>query len=86
MAERPPPHHQGRDPRSPGAAATRRWRERQTQGLRSVTVELRDSEIARLFSLGLLSGGAAGEPDRAALRAGLHKLFDRTLSNPRWRP
>jgi hypothetical protein len=67
-------------PRSPSLAAERmrRYRRRRRNGLRSLTVELRETEIETLIRKGLLKADARNDPH--AIREALHAHFDHTLS------
>ena len=68
---------------SPSRAAERMrlHRERRRRGLRSVTIEVRDSEVHTLVARRLLAPEEQG--DRRALRRAIHKLLDVTLG-PVW--
>jgi hypothetical protein len=63
--------------RSPAAARMRAHRKRKRQGLRCVTVQLRETEIDVLISKGLLAADARNDP--RAVRKAVHTHFDRTL-------
>lgn len=62
---------------SPGAVRMRRSRERRRDGLRCLTIELRETEIDSLIREGLL--GVDARNDRAAVREALYAYLDRTL-------
>jgi hypothetical protein len=64
-------------PRSPAAERMQRHRKRKRQGLRCVTVQLRETEIDVLIRDGLLAADARNDP--YAVRKAVHKHFDRTL-------
>jgi hypothetical protein len=63
------------------AARMRRHRKRRREGLRCLTVELRDSEIDVLVGKALLMPGIRN--DKNAIIRALHDFFDITLSMPR---
>ena len=63
---------------SPAAERMRRHRERRREGLRCVTVELRETEIDALVQKGLLKTDARN--DTRAVREALYQYFDRTLN------
>jgi hypothetical protein len=65
-------------PVSPAAARMRAHRKRKRQGLRCVTVQLRETEIDVLISKGLLAVDARNDP--RAVRKAVHTHFDRTLT------
>jgi len=65
-------------PLSASAERVRLSRKRRAQGLRCVTVEIRDSEILSLINHGLLSRDR--REDRYAIARVLHALFERVLS------
>jgi hypothetical protein len=67
--------------RSPAAERMRRSRERRRNGMRSVTVELREIDIDALIRKGLLQADARN--NLIAVRNALHSFFDRTLSHVR---
>ncbi len=62
------------------AERMRTLRERRRHGLRCVTVELYDREVASLVRRGLLLARDAG--DRNAIRNALYRLLERTLCQP----
>ena len=64
---------------SPAAARMRRHRERRRDGLRWLTIELRETEIDVLISNGLLMREARNEA-RAIIEA-VHRHFDQTLAS-----
>jgi hypothetical protein len=55
----------------------RRHRERRRDGLRCLTIELRETEIDVLVRKGMLKADARNDPD--AIRDALHAHLDRTL-------
>ena len=63
--------------RSTAAERMRRHRERQRDGLRCLTIELRDTEIDVLVRKGMLKADARS--DRDAIRDALYTHLDRTL-------
>jgi hypothetical protein len=63
--------------RSAAAERMRRHRERRRDGLRCVTIELRDSEIDALVRMGLLRPEM--RKDANAIIEALYAHFDRTL-------
>jgi hypothetical protein len=63
---------------SPAAERMRRHRERRRDGLRCVTIELRETEIDVLVQKGLLN--ADNRNDARAVRKALHQHFDSTLN------
>jgi hypothetical protein len=63
--------------RSPAAERMRRHRERRRDGLRCVTVEVRDSEIDTLVRMGLLRPEMRNTPNDVVEALYVH--FDRTL-------
>jgi hypothetical protein len=63
---------------SPAAERMRRHRERRREGLRCVTIELRETEIDTLVQRGLLQADARN--DARAVRKALYQYFDRTLN------
>ena len=67
--------------RSPSKAALRmrRHRERRRDGLRCVTIELRDGEVTALVRKGLLDTDTRN--DRRALLSALYNFLDRTLDS-----
>jgi hypothetical protein len=62
-----------------GTAGRSRPRERQREGLRCVTVELRKTEIDVLVQKGLLKTDARS--DTRAVREALYQYFDSTLNS-----
>jgi hypothetical protein len=68
-------------PRSPSKAALRmrRHRERRRDGLRCITVELRETEVTALIRKGLLRDDARN--DRRAVRNAFYGFLDRTLDH-----
>jgi hypothetical protein len=62
---------------SPGAERMRRHRERRRNGLRSVTVELRDSEVNELIKRGYLAPESRADKD--AIRTALYWFLDHDL-------
>jgi hypothetical protein len=64
---------------APLTAAERmaRFRERQKAGMRCLTLEIRNSEIAALVRRGLLDSNKSN--DRAAIKAAIYVLFEQTL-------
>jgi hypothetical protein len=56
----------------------RRHRERRRQGLRCLTVELRETEIDALLRYGLLTVETRNDP--VAICNALHRFLDRTLT------
>jgi hypothetical protein len=68
-------------PISPAAKRMRRHRKRRREGLRCLTVELRDSEVDILVCKALLSPEMRN--DKNAITRALHEYFDQTLSVPR---
>lgn len=64
-------------PRSPAAARMRAHRKRKRQGLRCVTVQLRETEIDVLIKMGLLTADTRNDPQ--SVRKAVHTHFDRTL-------
>jgi len=62
---------------SPAAERMRRHRKRKRQGLRCVTVQLRETEIDVLIKMGLLTTETRNDPH--AVRKAIHTHFDRTL-------
>ena len=63
--------------RSPAAERMARHRRRRRDGLRCVTVELRETEISQLIRCRLLA--PAGRADPFALRKAVHGLFDQVF-------
>jgi hypothetical protein len=66
---------------SPAAARMRRHRKRRCEGLRCMTVELRETEIDMLVCKALLKPEMRN--DKNAITRALHEYFDETLSMPR---
>jgi hypothetical protein len=64
--------------RSPAAERMRRHRERRREGLRCVTIELRETEIDVLVQKGLLKADARN--DARCVREALYQYFDSTLN------
>jgi hypothetical protein len=64
--------------RSPAAERMRRHRERRREGLRCVTIELRETEIDVLVQKGLLKADARN--NSRAIREALYRYFDSTLN------
>jgi hypothetical protein len=64
---------------APSAAALRmrRHRERRRDGLRCMTIELRETEVRALIWKGFLSEGARN--DRRAVISAFYRFLDRTL-------
>lgn len=62
---------------SPAAARMRRHRERRRDGLRCLRIELRETEIDALISMGLLK--AETRNDLKAVRDAFYAHLDRTL-------
>jgi hypothetical protein len=65
-------------PRSAAAQRMQRHRKRKRQGLRCVSVQLRETEIDVLIKMGLLTADARNDP--LAVRKAVHTHFDRTLT------
>ena len=63
---------------SPAAARMRRHRQRQREGLRCLTVQLRETEIEALIYRGLLKSET--RHSKNAIINALHAFFDHTLS------
>jgi hypothetical protein len=63
--------------RSPAAERMRRHRERRRDGLRCLTIELRETEIWTLVNKGLLQYEMRN--DVKAIKNALYKLLDHTL-------
>ena len=63
------------------AARMRRYRQRQRQGLRCLTVQLRETDIDMLVCRALLEPKMRN--DKNAIIRALHDYFDQTLSMPR---
>lgn len=64
--------------RSPAAERMRRHRERRREGLRCVTIELRETEIDILVQKKLLNADARN--DARCVREALYQYFDSTLN------
>jgi hypothetical protein len=64
---------------SPSAAALRmrRHRERRKDGLRCMTIELRETEVGALIRKGLLNNDARN--DRSSIKSAFYAFLDRTL-------
>jgi len=62
---------------SPAAVRMRRHRERRRDGLRCLTIELRESEIGALVGRGFLPQG--GRNDRNAVLQALYSLLEQEL-------
>ena len=62
---------------SPAAERMRRHRERRRDGLRCLTIELRETEIDALICRGMLKADARNDP--YAIRDALHEYLDHTL-------
>ena len=68
-------------PNACSAATRMRYhRERRREGLRCITIELRETEIDELIRRKLLQADARN--DAYAIREALHMHFDRTLDTP----
>jgi hypothetical protein len=67
-------------PCSPAAERMRRSRKRRRDGLRCVTIELRETEVGVLSQKGFLKEDARN--DLHAVREALHRFFDSTLNPP----
>ena len=65
--------------RSPAAERMRRFRQRQRQGLRCLTIQLRETEIDALVRKGLLNAEMRNDP--IAVSTALYAHFDRTLNS-----
>jgi hypothetical protein len=63
---------------SAAAARMRRSRQRQREGLRSLRIELRETEIDALIESGWLEDDRRNDPN--AVVHALHRLFDRVFS------
>jgi len=59
------------------AARMARYRKRRRAGMRCLTIEIRNREIAALVRAGLLHSNKSN--DRAAIKAALYAFFERTL-------
>ena len=64
-------------PATPKASRTRLHRARKRSGLRCLTLEIRETEIAALIRNGLLSPDSG--QDSTAIRSALYSLLDRHL-------
>jgi hypothetical protein len=64
-------------PHTTAAERMRRHRKRKRQGLRCVTIQLRETEIDVLIKMGLLTADTRNDP--YAVRKAVHTHFDRTL-------
>ncbi len=62
---------------SPAAERMRRYRERRKDGMRSLWIELRVTEMNALVSLGLLKDEACNDPN--AIREALYDYLDQNL-------
>jgi hypothetical protein len=65
------------DPPSPSALRMRRFRERRRDGLRCMTIELRETEITTLIRKGLLNEDVRN--DLRAVKTTFYSFLDRTL-------
>jgi hypothetical protein len=63
---------------SPAAERMRRHRERRRDGLRCLTIELRETEVGELIRRGYLSGDDRTDPD--AIIAAFYRFLDRQLA------
>ena len=63
--------------KSPAAERMRRHRERRRDGLRCLTIELRETEIDALIRKELLKSGTRNDP--SAIIDALYAFLDRTL-------
>jgi hypothetical protein len=63
---------------SPAAERMRRHRERRREGLRCVTIELRETEIDVLVQKALLNADTRN--DTRAIREALYQYYDSTLN------
>jgi hypothetical protein len=63
---------------SPAAVRMRRHRQRRREGLRSLTIELRETEIDALIRAGLLEEQSRN--DSNAVTRALYRLFDRMFN------
>jgi hypothetical protein len=63
--------------RSPSAERMRRHRERRRDGLRCMTIELRETEIDALARNGFLKADARNDP--YAIEMALYQFLERTL-------
>lgn len=66
-------------PSSPAALRMRRFRERRRDGLRCVTIELRETEVTALIRKGLLRDEARN--DLPAVTRAFYGFLDRTLNS-----
>ena len=66
-------------PSSSAALRMRRHRERRRDGLRCMTIELRETEVAELVRKGFLEEDARN--DSQALRNAFYRFLDRTLDS-----
>jgi hypothetical protein len=64
-------------PRSPGAERMARHRQWRKQGLRSLTIDIREAEIETLIQRGRLAPESRG--DLAAIKRALHGFLDDAL-------
>jgi hypothetical protein len=64
-------------PRSPAAERMRRHRERRRDGLRCLTIELRETEIDALIRKGMLRADARNDP--YAIEMALYEFLERAL-------
>jgi hypothetical protein len=64
---------------SPAAVRMRRHRQRRREGLRSLTIEVRESEISALVRHGLLQPAARSRP--GDIVKALYAFLDRTLGS-----
>ena len=67
---------------SGSAERMRRYRRRRAKGMRCLTIEIRQTELAALVAKGLLS--ANDQADRNAVRRALYVFLDRTLRIQRY--
>ena len=65
---------------APSLHRQRLYRERQKRGLRCVTLEIRNRELAELTRRGLLAAGA--QDDREAVRQAMYNFLDQALQGP----
>ena len=65
---------------SPAAARMRRHRQRRRKGLRTILVDVRESEIDELIRRGHLA--EAERNDRIAVRRAIHRFLDLSLAPP----
>jgi hypothetical protein len=56
----------------------RRSRQRRLDGLRSLRIELRETEIDKLIRSGYLERGSGNDPN--AVRGALYRVFDRIFA------